>query len=79
MLDKLDVVLLTLDELVDGGVILEIESSAIANRVGMRGADGNAGGAGGAVPGMPLQTQTPQQALLSLKEQMSRAFGSTRG
>jgi hypothetical protein len=38
MLDKLDTVLLALDELVDGGVILEIEPSAIVNRVGMRGA-----------------------------------------
>jgi hypothetical protein len=36
-MDKLDTVLLALDELVDGGVILEIEPSAIVNRVGMRG------------------------------------------
>jgi len=75
MLDKLDTVLLVLDELVDGGVILEIESSAIVNRVCMKGPDGYSGGSGGG-SGMPLQTQTPQQALLSLKEQMSRAFGA---
>jgi hypothetical protein len=37
LMDKLDTVLLALDELVDGGVILEIEPSAIVNRVGMRG------------------------------------------
>mmetsp|Transcript_12568 Transcript_12568/g.19777 ORF Transcript_12568/g.19777 Transcript_12568/m.19777 type:complete len:196 (-) Transcript_12568:698-1285(-) len=74
MLDRLDTVLLCLDELVDGGVILEIESSAIVNRVGMKGADGAGPGAAGATP---LQSQTPQQALLSLKEQMTRAFKST--
>ena len=33
MLDKLDTVLLVLDELVDGGVILEIESSVFRHVV----------------------------------------------
>ncbi len=78
MMEKLDVVLLVLDELVDGGVILEIESSAIVNRVGMKGAEGSA--AASAVPGMPGvagSASTPQQALLSFKEQMTRAFKAT--
>ena len=75
MLEKLDIVLLALDEIVDSGVILEIEPSAIVNRVGMRGADAAPAPAGL----MPLQAQTPQQALLSLKEQMTRAFKSTGG
>lgn len=74
MLDKLDLVLLALDELVDGGVILEIESSAIVNRVSMKGADGAGSGGGSNVP---LQSQTPKEALLSLRDQMKRAFNSS--
>lgn len=78
MLDKLDTVLLALDELVDGGVILEIEPSAIVNRVGMRGADADQmGGMGGVSMGSSLQSQTPQQALQSIKDTMgtmARAF-----
>jgi len=78
MLDKLDTVLLALDELVDGGVILEIEPSAIVNRVGMRGADADQQSmAGGGMGGGPLQAQTPQQALQSIKDTMgtmARAF-----
>ena len=40
LLDNLELVLLTLDELVDNGVILEIDPLAIANRVLMQGQDG---------------------------------------
>mmetsp|Transcript_57280 Transcript_57280/g.134472 ORF Transcript_57280/g.134472 Transcript_57280/m.134472 type:complete len:198 (-) Transcript_57280:219-812(-) len=80
MLDRLDDVLLALDELVDGGVILEIESSAIVNRVGMKGSVGSAGGASaggaGGAGGTPLQAQTPKEALLSLRDQMKRAFNT---
>lgn len=39
LLDNLALVLLAIDELVDAGKILEIDPSAIANRVLMRGAD----------------------------------------
>lgn len=39
LLDNLALVLLSIDELVDAGRILEIDPSAIANRVLMRGAD----------------------------------------
>ncbi|CAN0483164.1 unnamed protein product, partial [Discosporangium mesarthrocarpum] len=39
MLENLAQVLLTMDELVDAGRILEIDPSAISNRVMMRGAD----------------------------------------
>jgi len=76
MLEKLDVVLLVIDELVDGGIILEIESSAIVNRVGMKGAEGSAGGSS-LMPGVPSSSTTPHQALLSFKEQMTRAFKAT--
>ena len=75
MMEKLDVVLLVLDELVDGGVILEIEPSAIVNRVGMKGAEGSSSAS--AMPGAAGSSTTPQQALLSFKEQMTRAFKAT--
>lgn len=39
LLDNLALVLLSIDELVDAGRILEIDPSAIASRVLMRGAD----------------------------------------
>ena len=81
MMDKLDVVLLALDELVDGGVILEIEPSAIVNRVGMRGADADAAQPSGSV-GHSIQAQTPQQALQSFKDTMgtmARAFKAAGG
>jgi hypothetical protein len=77
MLEKLDVVLLVLDELVDGGVILEIEPAAIVSRVGMKGTEG-ASGASSMLPSVGgTASTTPQQALLSFKEQMTRAFKAT--
>ena len=39
-LENLDLVLLTIDELIDGGIILETDPNNIANRVTMRGAEG---------------------------------------
>jgi hypothetical protein len=36
LLENLELLLLTLDELIDGGIILEIDSIAIANRVLMK-------------------------------------------
>ena len=75
MMERLDVVLLVLDELVDGGVILEMESSAIVNRVGMKGTEGSASAS--VMPGVSGSSTTPQQALLSFKEQMTRAFKAT--
>ena len=55
MMDKLDLVLLALDELVDGGVILEIEPSAIVNRVGMRGMLSSQSSHSPSFPFIPLQ------------------------
>lgn len=37
ILDNLELAMLTIDELVDGGTILETDSQAITNRVMMRG------------------------------------------
>eukprot|EP00899_Mesostigma_viride_P010853 jgi/Mesvir1/1976/Mv16603-RA.1 len=39
VLENLDLVLLALDELIDGGLILETEPAVIASRVAMRGSD----------------------------------------
>ena len=39
LLENIDYVLLALDELVDGGIILESEPSILASRVAMKGAD----------------------------------------
>ena len=59
--------LLTVDEICDGGKILEIEPGAIANRVLMRGATG-------AQP--PLTELTIQQAIATAKEEFIRRMGT---
>ena len=61
ILENLDLVLLVLDELVDGGVILETDPGVIANRVSMRGADSET----------PLTEQSSPKLLLQ-HEQISR-------
>ena len=42
ILEHLDVAMLTVDETVDDGIILEVDSKTIVNRVLMQGADGSA-------------------------------------
>ena len=42
ILEHLDVVMLSVDETVDDGIILEVDSKTIVNRVLMQGADGSA-------------------------------------
>ena len=64
VMKSLEYVLLALDELVDGGTILEIEGSAIAARVSMRSTTAD----------VPLHEQTPGQAFSSIREQMQRHF-----
>eukprot|EP00271_Cylindrocystis_brebissonii_P016345 TRINITY_DN39790_c0_g1_i1.p1 TRINITY_DN39790_c0_g1~~TRINITY_DN39790_c0_g1_i1.p1 ORF type:complete len:179 (+),score=56.02 TRINITY_DN39790_c0_g1_i1:252-788(+) len=64
VLENLDLVLLCLDELVDGGIILETEASVIAGRVAMRGADSD----------LPLSEQTISQALATAKEHLARSL-----
>ena len=63
LLDNFDTLLLTIDELIDGGMILESDANAIASRVQMRGAGGGDG------PGaVPLADMTISQALASAKD-----------
>mmetsp|Transcript_15705 Transcript_15705/g.27916 ORF Transcript_15705/g.27916 Transcript_15705/m.27916 type:complete len:178 (-) Transcript_15705:173-706(-) len=64
LLDNLDLVLLTADELVDGGMILESDPVAIANRVLMKGATAET----------PLNELTISQAWQSAREQLAKSF-----
>eukprot|EP00877_Chromochloris_zofingiensis_P001100 jgi/Chrzof1/10991/Cz05g19240.t1 len=64
VLENLDLVLLTIDEIVDGGLILETEPQMVASRVSMRGADGE----------VPLTEQTFSQAFASAKEHIARSL-----
>eukprot|EP00245_Coleochaete_scutata_P004662 TRINITY_DN1746_c0_g1_i2.p1 TRINITY_DN1746_c0_g1~~TRINITY_DN1746_c0_g1_i2.p1 ORF type:complete len:177 (-),score=51.33 TRINITY_DN1746_c0_g1_i2:475-1005(-) len=64
VLENLDLILLCLDEIVDGGIILETDSNVIAQRVAMRGADSD----------LPLSEQTISQALATAKEHLTRSF-----
>jgi len=64
MLDNLDYIMLALDELVDGGIILESDPSVIASRVAMKGADSD----------IPLSEQTISQALQNAREQIARSL-----
>ncbi len=66
ILENLELILLTLDELVDDGIILEIDPLNIANRVLMKGASGEDGGGGGGD-----QPAKPQ----SLGSRILNAFG----
>ncbi|GLE10027.1 hypothetical protein PINS_up022001 [Pythium insidiosum] len=66
LLDNIELVLLTLDEVVDGGMILETETPSITNRVLMRGADNE----------VPISELTISQAFASAREQFSRSFRS---
>uniref|UniRef100_A0A6B2LKQ3 Zeta-coat protein n=1 Tax=Arcella intermedia TaxID=1963864 RepID=A0A6B2LKQ3_9EUKA len=59
LLENLDYVLLTIDELVDGGILLETDSEVISSRVSLKGADGD----------IPLAEQTLTQAFQTAKDQ----------
>lgn len=58
LMDNLDGVLLAVDEIVDGGVILEADSSAIVQRVAMKMDD------------VPITEQTVAQVLQTAKDQL---------
>ena len=62
-LENLDLVLLTIDELIDGGIILETDPNAIANRVTMRGCESES---------TPLAEQSLSSALAIAREQLTR-------
>ncbi|GAB4815430.1 hypothetical protein N2152v2_002476 [Parachlorella kessleri] len=72
VLENLDLVLLAMDEIVDGGVILETDAGVVAGRVTMRTADD-----GGPVVVEAMQNpglQSLSQAFASAKEQLTRSL-----
>lgn len=73
VLENLDLVLLCMDEIVDGGVLLEADAGVVAGRVTMRTDDG-----GGPVVMESVQQnpglQTLSQAFASAKEQLARSL-----
>lgn len=64
VLENLDLVLLCLDEILDGGILLETDPDVIAGRVAMRGADAD----------LPLSEQTISQAFVTAKEHLARSL-----
>jgi len=71
LMENLDLLLLTMDEIVDDGVIMETDSSMVTGRVAMKGADG--GAQGGGMHHSPVE-QTFSQALNTAKEQLVKSF-----
>ncbi|XP_010262055.1 PREDICTED: coatomer subunit zeta-1-like [Nelumbo nucifera] len=63
-LENLDLILLCLDEIVDGGLILETEASVIAGKVSSHSMDTSA----------PLSEQTITQALATAREHLTRSL-----
>uniref|UniRef100_A0A0X3P8C4 Coatomer subunit zeta n=1 Tax=Schistocephalus solidus TaxID=70667 RepID=A0A0X3P8C4_SCHSO len=62
LMDNLDLVFLAVDELCDGGIILECDSTALASRVGFKSED------------MSISEQTMSQALQAAKEQLKMSL-----
>merc|ERR1712086_661475 len=65
LIENLDLLLLTMDEIVDDGVVIETDSSMVTSRVAMKGADKS---------GHPTTEQTFSQALNTAKEQLVKSF-----
>ncbi|KAK6914737.1 AP complex, mu/sigma subunit, partial [Dillenia turbinata] len=63
-LENLDLILLCLDEIVDGGMILETDASVIAGKVATNILDA----------GAPLSEQTISQALATAREHLTRSL-----
>ncbi len=63
VLENLDLILIAMDEIIDGGIIFETDSQQIASRVTMRSKDEGFGN---------LSDQTLSQAFASAKEQFSK-------
>ncbi|KAJ8761991.1 hypothetical protein K2173_006593 [Erythroxylum novogranatense] len=63
-LENLDLILLCLDEIVDGGIILETDASVIAEKVASHSVDA----------GAPLSEQTLTQALATAREHLKRSL-----
>ncbi|XP_031493638.1 coatomer subunit zeta-2-like isoform X2 [Nymphaea colorata] len=66
-LENLDLILLCLDEIVDGGIILETDANVIAGNVASQGLEG----------GAILSEQTITQALATAREHLARSLLSS--
>merc|ERR1712216_865856 len=64
LMDQLEQVLIAVDEVVDGGLLLETDPTVITNRVAMRGATDD----------VPLAEQSLSQVMAAACEQMTRAL-----
>jgi len=66
LLDNLETVMLAVDELVDGGIILEIDPQNIVNRVLMRSDD----------TAQPITDMSVSQAIATAKDQLFKSMGT---
>jgi len=69
LMDNFDVLLLCIDELCDGGVILETDPTTIVNRAGMKGSDGAPTG-----PEAAFTEQSFNNMFASAREQLARSL-----
>ncbi|ONM55584.1 Coatomer subunit zeta-2 [Zea mays] len=63
-LENLDLILLCIDEIVDGGIILETDANTIAGKVATNAVDGS----------VPFSEQTISQALATAREHLARSL-----
>ncbi|RVW47385.1 Coatomer subunit zeta-1 [Vitis vinifera] len=63
-LENLDLILLCLDEIIDGGIVLETDANVIAGKVASHSLDS----------GAPLSEQTISQALATAREHLARSL-----
>ncbi|KAF7065007.1 hypothetical protein CFC21_071193 [Triticum aestivum] len=63
-LENLDLILLCIDEIIDGGIILETDANTIAGKVATNAADGS----------VPFSEQTISQALATAREHFARSL-----
>ncbi|KAL3624821.1 Coatomer subunit zeta-2 [Castilleja foliolosa] len=63
-LENLDLILLCIDEIVDGGIVLETDANTIASKVASHSLDS----------GAPLSEQTISQALATAREHLTRSL-----
>ncbi|WVZ69908.1 hypothetical protein U9M48_018623 [Paspalum notatum var. saurae] len=63
-LENLDLILLCIDEIIDGGIILETDANTIAGKVATNAVDGS----------VPFSEQTISQALATAREHLARSL-----
>jgi len=66
LMENLDLTLLTLDEIIDDGIVFETDPTEIASRVTMKGLSGP--------DSLPITEQTIGQALSAVREQVTKSL-----